>query len=1163
MGRDLMKKIESESDQPLTNKNKIDGLEIKRRFTKENEDVFSMVEYDYRTSVIREPSGKVVFEMKDVEVPKDWSQMATDILAQKYFRKTGVPQTDKQGEPIKDEDGNIITGSEKSIKQVVKRLAGCWRDWGEKYGYFKSKKDAETFEAEISYMLLKQMSAPNSPQWFNTGLAYAYNITGKPQGHYYVEPDTGKLKQSDDAYTRPQPHACFIQSVEDDLVNYGGIFDLVTREARIFKYGSGTGTNFSALRSKGEPLSGGGITSGLMSFLQIYDKAAGAIKSGGTTRRAAKMVIVNIDHPDIEDFIDWKMIEEQKVASMVSGSKISKVYLNKIMKNASEKGFDPEANTELKKLIQQATARNVPINYIDRALKLVKQGFTEFDFSVYESSFESEAYETVGGQNSNNTVRVSTDFMKSVLDKKNWNLINRVDKKIRKTVKADELWDKIAFAAWSCADPGLQFDTTINEWHTCPKDGRINASNPCSEYMFLDDTACNLASLNVLKFYDEERAKFRVEDFKHAVRLWTIVLEISILMAQFPSKEIALRSYDFRTIGIGYANIGSLLMTMGMPYDSKKALAFVGGITAVMTGESYATSAELASVKGAFRGYAKNKDDMLRVIRNHRRAAYNAPPDEYEGLTVKPRGVNQHLIPKYLRDAAKNSWDKALEQGEEWGYRNAQVSVIAPTGTIGLVMDCDTTGIEPDFALVKFKKLSGGGYFKIVNQSVPKALRNLGYKEIEINDIIAYMKGHGTLMNCPAINKESLKRRGFTDKLIEKIEDGLSKAFELKHVFNKWTLGEDFCKDVLQIDAETLDDPDVNILLKIGYTKEEYNQANDYVCGTMTIENAPHLDKANYPVFDCANRCGNKGTRFIDYMAHVNMLSAAQPFISGAISKTVNMEASATVEDVKNVYMSSWKSMLKAIALYRDTSKLSQPLNSATALEYPELLNYKNGIDADEVLNTEKKKEKTIARGEKRELPNRRPGGFTQKTKIAGHNIYVRTGEYDDGSIGELFIDMYKEGAPFRSLMNSFAIAISIALQHGTPLERFVDTFTFTRFEPSGMVTGDPHIKNSTSVLDYIFRMLAIEYLGRTDLAHIKPESAKEIEIKAISKNDKVKKILIDPVRRVVEKNLDQVKDARMKGYTGEQCSTCGSMKVRQNGTCSVCEECGTTSGCS
>lgn len=1146
-----------------------EGLKINRHFTSKNKDVFSMFEYEYRKSMIKETNGQIIFEVNNVEVPKQWSQMSTDILAQKYFRKRGIPQKDKNGSLKKDKDGNIITASENSIKQVVKRLTGCWKHWGKKYNYFSSEEDANAFESELSYMLLNQMVAPNSPQWFNTGLAWAYNINGKAQGHFYVEPETGKLKQSEDAYTRPQPHACFIQSVEDDLVNYGGIFDLATREARVFKYGSGTGTNFSSIRAKGEHLSGGGITSGLMSFLQIYDKAAGAIKSGGTTRRAAKMVIVNIDHPDIEEIIDWKMIEEQKVASLVAGSKICSECINKIMKSAVKNGFDKEKNPDLKKLIHDAYKKNVPLNYIDRALKLVKQDIKKLDFPIYNTNYESAAYETVSGQNSNNSIRVTQEFMNAVVNESDWKLINRVDKTVAKTIDANNLWDKIAFAAWSCADPGLQYDTTINEWHTCPKDGKINASNPCSEYMFLDDTACNLASINLMKFFDEKKGKFKINDYKHAIRLWTIVLEISILMAQFPSKEIALRSYDFRTIGLGFANIGSVLMTMGIPYDSKKALAITGTISSILTGEAYATSAEMSAIHGPFRGFTKNKDDMLKVIRNHRSATYNSPPDEYEGLSIIPRGINQHIAPKYLRNAAKESWDKALTLGEKYGYRNAQVSVLAPTGTIGLVMDCDTTGIEPDFALVKFKKLSGGGYFKIVNQSVPKALKNFGYKDSEISDIVAYIKGHGTLKNCPEINIESLKEKGFTNEIISNIEKTLPETFELKFTFNKWILGDDFCKNTLKLNNEDIDNPNFNLLIAIGFTEEQYNKANDYICGTMMIEGAPHLDKSHYAVFDCASKCGKKGKRYINYMAHVNMMSAAQPFISGAISKTINMEASSTLDDVKKVYMASWKSMLKSISIYRDTSKLSQPLSASSSLEYPDLFDFKNIEDIDETISVEDIHKMVIVRGEERELPSRRPGGFTQKAKIGSQSIYLRTGEYENGTLGEIFIDMYKEGAPYRSLLNAFAVAISIALQHGTPLEKFVDAFTFTRFEPSGPVQGHSYIKNCTSILDYVFRALAIEYHKRSDLAHIKPEFAKEITMKIneekqkTNSNKKLKKIVVDSIKKIVNKNIEQIKSARTQGYTGEQCLNCGSMKVRRNGTCSVCEDCGTTTGCS
>jgi ribonucleoside-diphosphate reductase alpha chain len=700
--------------------------------------------------------------MENIEVPAHWSQVATDVLAQKYFRKTGVPQFDEKGNPILGPDGNQVLGSETSIKQVVHRLAGTWRYWGEQYGYFDTPEDAQNFYDETVFMLLNQMAAPNSPQWFNTGLAWAYGIKGHKQGHYYVDPETGKLKESKDAYTRPQPHACFIQSIKDDLLNEGGIFDLVTREARIFKFGSGSGTNFSPLRAEGEPLSGGGKSSGLMSFLKIYDRAAGAIKSGGTTRRAAKMVIVDIDHPDIEQFIDWKAKEEEKVAALVTGSKINSTFLKAIVESAKKGGTNPKTNQELRKLIKKALHRGVLLNYIHRVLRLVENGVEEIDFDVYDTHYEGEAYSTVSGQNSNNSVRLTNEFMRAVEKDEDWQLRYRVGGGIAKTVKARHLWNKICLAAWKSADPGLQFDTTINEWHTCPKSGRINASNPCSEYMFLDDTACNLASLNLIKFYDEETGVFKVDEFRHAIRIWTIILEISVLMAQFPSKTIAKLSYEFRTLGLGYANLGTLLMVQGIPYDSPEALAITGAISAIMTGEAYRTSAEMAKELGPFPRFNENREDMLRVIRNHRRAAYNARDNEYEGLSIKPMGINPKYCPDYLLKAARTVWDEALELGEKYGYRNAQVTAIAPTGTIALIMDCDTTGIEPDFAIVKFKKLSGGGYFKIVNQSVHKALVKLGYTDKQIEEIEKYTKGHGTLIGCPTINQKSLLERGLT-----------------------------------------------------------------------------------------------------------------------------------------------------------------------------------------------------------------------------------------------------------------------------------------------------------------------------------------------------------------------------------------------------------------
>jgi len=1154
-------------------------MKIARRFTAAGTTAFEQFTYTRRSSILRNPDGSVVFQMDDIEVPKQWSQVATDILAQKYFRKAGVPQVDENGKPLLDESGNQVLGPERSVKQVVHRLAGCWRWWGEKYNYFDTAEDAAAFYDEISYMLLKQMAAPNSPQWFNTGLAFAYGIHGSAQGHHYVDPDTEKLTKSKDSYTHPQPHACFIQSVEDDLVNEGGIFDLATREARIFKFGSGTGSNFSNLRGEAERLSGGGVSSGLMSFLKIFDRAAGAIKSGGTTRRAAKMVIVNIDHPDIEKFIEWKAKEEEKVAALVAGSKVSATFLQAICDEAHANGADPDVNTRLHGLIQRALHRGIPYNYIKRTLALVEQGFTSLDFASYDTHYEGEAYATVSGQNSNNSVRVTNEFMEAVVNDTTWDLIWRTDSTKRRTVRARDLWNKINVSSWKSADPGLQFDTTINEWHTCPEDGRINGSNPCSEYMFLDDTACNLASINLAHFYDEERGEFKVEDYRHAIRMWTIVLEISVLMAQFPSKEMARRSYDFRTLGLGYANLGTVLMVMGVPYDSQEALAIAGSLTAVLTGESYATSAEMARDVGPFPKFEKNRDAMLRVIRNHRRAAYNVAKEEYEGLTTTPMGIDEDHCPEQLTTAARAAWDRALELGEQYGYRNAQATVIAPTGTIGLVMDCDTTGIEPDFAIVKFKKLAGGGYFKIVNQSVNKALHKLGYSEDEIEDIEKYCKGHGTLVGCPFINKSSLKDKGLTDDVLDKIEDQLDTAFDIRFVFNRYTLGDDLCHK-LGFSNEQLSDPSFSLLEGLGYTRQEIDHANDYVCGTMTVEGAPFLRDEDLPVFDCANKCGKKGQRYIDYMAHVRMMAAAQSFISGAISKTINMPAEASVEQVEEVHMESWRLMVKAIALYRDGSKLSQPLN-ASADNYDEIVMLGDEDTLDETKGPkevyEVVKERVYHRAERRRLPKRRHG-YVREATVGGHKVYLRTGEFEDGQLGEIFIDMYKEGASFKGLMNCFAVLASKALQYGVPLEELVDTFTFTRFEPAGFVEGHEAIKNATSMVDYVFRTLGYDYLDRTDFVHVKavdevnpaPASieapASDVPSNAVKIDDPEQyspPISVDAEGKQMTSAKEYKPDPRELGYTGDTCPNCASTNVRRNGSCTVCDDCGTTSGCS
>jgi ribonucleoside-diphosphate reductase alpha chain len=1098
-------------------------MRIDRYFAKPGVSPYDLVAFATTKSEIRNPDGSVVFSLEGVEVPAAWSQVAADVLAQKYFRKAGVParlkRVEEEGVPsflwrsVADETAlgalpkNERFGSETSAKQVFDRLAGAWAYWGWKAGYFDDEEDARAYFDEMRLTLARQVAAPNSPQWFNAGLHWAYGVDGPSQGHYYVDFETGKLVKSKSAYEHPQPHACFIQSVADDLVNEGGIMDLWVREARIFKYGSGTGSNFSALRGENERLSGGGRSSGLMSFLKIGDRAAGAIKSGGTTRRAAKMVVVDVDHPDIEAFIDWKVNEEQKVAALAAGSRVVKRHLKAIFRacvNCEGSGddcFNVDKNPALKREVKAARKNEVPDGIIKRVIQYARQGYAQLEFDTYDTDWESEAYLTVSGQNSNNSVRVTDAFLQAVENDGEWNLTRRLDGKAAKTMKARDLWEKIGYAAWASADPGVQYHTTINDWHTCPESGPIRASNPCSEYMFLDDTACNLASLNLLQFRDQAHKAFDVKGYEHAIRLWTLTLEISVAMAQFPSREIARLSYDYRTLGLGYANIGGLLMSSGIPYDSDEGRAICGALSAILTGRAYATSAEIAAKSGAFPGHRINAEAMLRVIRNHKRAA-DGEAAGYEKLSVAPTPLDHAELAKAgpewasLSQAARAAWGDALALGEKHGFRNAQVSVIAPTGTIGLVMDCDTTGIEPDFALVKFKKLAGGGYFKIINRAVPEALRALGYDEKQIADIVAYAVGRATLAHAPGVNHAALKAKGLPEAAIDKVEAALAGAFDIRFVFNKWTLGVETLARELNIPPERYDAPGFDLLAALGFSKSEIEAANSFACGAMTLEGAPYLRQEHLAVFDCASPCGRTGKRYLSVESHIRMMAAAQPFISGAISKTINMPNDATVEDCKDAYMLSWRLGLKANALYRDGSKLSQPL-SAQLIE--------NDDEDDEAVETlvqltaparaaavaERIVERVVERverdRERERLPDRRKG-YTQKAVVGGHKVYLRTGEYQDGRLGEIFIDMHKEGAAFRSLMNNFAIAISLGLQYGVPLEEYVEAFTFVRFEPAGFVQGNDAIKSATSILDYIFRELAISYLGRNDLAHIAPD---------------------------------------------------------------------------
>ncbi len=1187
-------------------------MKIARRFTREGVDVYSTIEWTKRTSRISNTDGSTVFEMTDAEVPKGWSQLATDIMVSKYFRKAGVPQRDEQGELRRDDKGKVVTGPERSVRQVVHRLAGCWRYWGETHGYFSTPEDAQAFYDEIAHMLLQQMCAPNSPQWFNTGLNFAYGLSGPAQGHWFTDPRTGETRLADDAYTHPQPHACFIQSVDDDLVSPGGIMDLWTREARLFKYGSGTGTNFSRLRAENESLSGGGKSSGLMSWLKIGDRAAGAIKSGGTTRRAAKMVCLDLDHPDIEAFVNWKVREEVKVAALVEG-----------MKHLSKEQRDTAARL---------------------ALKL------DYDFN-------GESYQTVSGQNSNNSVRINNKFFRRVDEDGEWDLTRRTTGKVAKTLKARALWDEIAYAAWRCADPGVQYDTTINEWHTCPASGRINASNPCSEYMFLDNTACNLASFNLLKFYDAEKRHFDLAGYEHGIRLWTIVLEISVLMAAFPSKEIARLSYEYRTLGLGYANIGAVLMQAGIPYDSHEARAICGALTAILTGRSYATSAEMAGELGPFPGYYKNKEHMLRVIRNHRRAAYGVPRDleqaqqhalgAYEGLETAPVSIDERFLGALptghenfanagdLLNRARACWDEALTEGQQHGYRNAQATVIAPTGTIGLLMDCDTTGVEPDFALVKFKKLAGGGYFKIANQSVRPALKALGYSESQIQDILTYVLGTLDLnVPMPASSgtfADFLRKQGLTDADLKKLTDALPTVFELSFVFNAFTLGDDAIARLGL--TEQAKQPGFNLLKALGLKKAQIAQLNEAICGTQTVEGAPHLKSEHLPVFDCANTCGPKGERFIKVDGHIRMMAAAQPFISGAISKTINLPNSASVEDIKQAYRLSWELALKANALYRDGCKLSQPLNTKTdadeevdddeniaagqqevAKEVAKVAQTVAAAPTPEAAKApvEKIVERIIERPMRRRLPDTR-SSKTHKFNVAGHEGYITVGLYEDGLPGELFITMAKEGSTIGGLMDSLGTSISIALQYGVPVDSLVAKFTHQRFEPAGM-THNPDIPFAKSLVDYIFRWMGMEFIPGYRAANAPPRPARKTSeapakpaAPAASKpgngaaetaariaggngNGKSAAGRLTPRNRLAggdDATLDSNEETipvRIGATTGDDgaqtaqsqlaahmsqmqadapaCDTCGTITVR-SGTCYKCLNCGASMGCS
>jgi ribonucleoside-diphosphate reductase alpha chain len=1161
-------------------------MKIARKFTVAGQDPFASVKWVRRSSRITNPDGSVVFEMRDAEVPESWSQLATDIMVSKYFRKAGVPQADG------------TTGPERSARQVIHRLAGCWRQWGERHGYFDTPDDARAFYDELAYMMLHQMCAPNSPQWFNTGLHFAYGITGPAQGHFVPDPATGEVRPAPDAYSHPQPHACFIQSVDDDLVNEGGIMDLWVREARLFKYGSGTGTNFSGLRAEGERLSGGGKSSGLMSWLKIGDRAASAIKSGGTTRRAAKMVCLDMDHPDIETFINWKVREELKVQAMVEGHRL-------LMERDASYG---------------ETAR--------------KMGLTlDYDFN-------GEAYQTVSGQNSNNSVRIPDSFFEALDAGGEWKTFWRTTGKVARVFEARRLWDSICYAAWRCADPGVQFDSTINAWHTCPGAGPIKASNPCSEYMFLDNTACNLASLNLLRFYDPATRRFDVERYEHAIDLWTMVLEISVLMAAYPSRRVAELSWKYRTLGLGYANLGALLMQAGIPYDSDAGRAVAAGLAAILTGRAYRASAELAREHGPFPGFVPEREHMLRVIRNHRLAAHGERRDSarYEGLNPRTRPVPiDHAVLSSvgaianageISARARADWDEALEFGQRWGYRNAQVSVIAPTGTIGLLMDCDTTGVEPDFALVKFKKLAGGGYFKIANESVGPALRALGYTDGQIRRIMAYLLG--TLdLDVPlpagvagASPGQTLARwlveKGLTEEEVRGIAASLPGVFELSFAFAAWSVPEEALRRVGVDPARARSTPGFNLLRELGLSEGQIEELNEAICGRQTVEGAPGLKDEHLPVFDCANTCGKIGRRFIAPEGHIRMMAAVQPFISGAISKTINLPHSATVEDVGRCYRLSWELGLKANALYRDGCKLSQPLSvtaekegggnprsveSGSTTSPPRSAD--GAVAATPAVSSRPEADSAVegkpaapVKPTRRRLPETRRS-VTHRFNIAGHEGYLTVGLYEDGKPGELFITMSKEGSTIGGLMDSLGTATSVALQYGVPIESLVNKFSHQRFEPAGM-TENAEIPFAKSLVDYIFRWLGMRFIPGYREQHAPARGAGSMNAGAVAERP-------SPVEDSPWKSTPESRIARSdagvpdRGYVGlvpggslggligvverrttvvlassdplstanaehqadaPPCDVCGTITVR-SGTCYKCLNCGNSMGCS
>jgi ribonucleoside-diphosphate reductase alpha chain len=1043
-------------------------LKIQKIFTKNCCDAYDNIKFKNAQSVLKNLDGSVAKESAELIVPEHWSSIAIDVLARNYIRKKGIskhlkkvyeigiPEWLQRSEP--DTTHKYEDTQETDSRKVFDRLAGTWTYWGFKEGYFDSEQDARNYFDEMRYMLAMQYGAPNSPQWFNTGLHWAYGIAGAPQGHYYFDEIMQTIKQSQSAYERPQPHACFIQSVKDDLVNEGGIMDLFVKEARVFKYGSGSGTNFSNIRGAGESLSGGGVSSGLISFLRIGDTIGGCIQSGGTTRRAAKMVIVDIDHPDIEDFIKWKMNEEGKVIDFVVGSRILSNYAKQLISNYNDK-------EKLRNVIE-SNKECIPETYTLRVLSMLESDWI-IDTTETDMHWETGAYRNVFGQNSNNSVRVNDAFLNAIENNQEFNLINRCDGKIAKTVKAKDLWSQIAKASWACADPGVQYDTTINSWNTCANDDRIKASNPCSEYMFLDDTACNLASLNLSKFLDDDE-QFNIENFKHACELWTITLELSIVMAQLNSPVMAQKTHDYRTLGLGYGNLGNLLIQLGIAYNSAEGRNTAAAITSLMQATAYATSVKLAKCKGPFTRYYANKEPMMRIMRNHARASGVEELGSYESLNIAPPKLNPQLckIP-YIAEESQKTWRRALSEGEKYGFRNAQTTLIAPTGTIGMIMDFKTTGIEPQFAQVTLKQLAGGGYWKMINANLIKALKKLGYSEIQIQEINHYVVGEGKFKTT---FENWLRQVGFDNQSIENVNASLKTAISISNIFSPKILGTELMNK-FGIAKEEYEKSDFNLLQRLGAKQSEIEEMDHYVCGHMTFEGAPHLRPEHLPVFDCAV-AGGSGTRSISYQGHLKMMAAVQPFLSGAISKTVNLPWDVTPQDFENVHMLAWELGLKSVAVYRDNSKYSQAITTKSKKCLDKFLQTQPPIAAEQHSNA------TSIQPRNDSFKPFRSRGYTQHVLIGESSLWHTTGEDENGQLRNVLLTYGKEGGNLRGWAGAWGRILSMYLQEkgDTALLHVYKAFRHSKFEPLGTVIGHPSIKHATSIPDYIVEDLAQAY---------------------------------------------------------------------------------------